>query len=128
MPKLKDLALPEMVPAAAAKAGRRKMMAMEMEDARNAENMRNYKPRRPEMTLDDVVTPETRLKRAAMMQDAKDQMMRPKIDDAYEASRTTPYKKGGSVGSASSRADGIAQRGKTRGTMVMCGGGYMKGK
>jgi len=31
-------------------------------------------------------------------------------------------------GSASSRADGIAQKGKTRGTIVMCGGGYMKGK
>jgi hypothetical protein len=31
-------------------------------------------------------------------------------------------------GSASSRADGIAKRGKTRGTMVACGGGYMKGK
>ena len=29
-------------------------------------------------------------------------------------------------GSASSRADGIAQRGKTRGTMVMCGGGMAK--
>ena len=29
-------------------------------------------------------------------------------------------------GSASSRADGIAQRGKTRGTMVMCGGGMTK--
>lgn len=36
-------------------------------------------------------------------------------------------KKGGKV-SASSRADGIAQRGKTKGTMVMCGGGYSKGK
>jgi hypothetical protein len=41
---------------------------------------------------------------------------------------------GGSVkgmsrgGSASSRGDGIAQRGKTRGTFVMCGGGYTKGK
>lgn len=125
MPKLKDLALPEMIPAAAAKAGRRKVM---MEDAMNAENMRNYKPRRPEMTLDDVVTPETRMKRAAMMQDAKDQMMQPKIDAAYEAARTTPYKKGGSVGSASSRADGIAQRGKTRGTMIMCGGGMARGK
>ena len=31
-------------------------------------------------------------------------------------------------GSASSRADGIAQRGKTRGTMVMCSGGMAKGK
>ena len=37
-------------------------------------------------------------------------------------------KKGGKVSSASKRADGIAQRGKTKGTMVMCGGGYMKGK
>lgn len=37
--------------------------------------------------------------------------------------------KGGSVGSASKRADGIAMRGKTKGTMVtMCGGGYSKGK
>lgn len=125
MPKLKDLALPEMMPAAAAKAGRRKVM---MDDAMNASNMRNYKPRRPEMTLDDVVTPETRLKRAAMMQDAKDQSMQPKIDAAYEASRTTPYKKGGSVSSASSRADGCAERGKTKGTMIMCGGGMARGK
>lgn len=41
-----------------------------------------------------------------------------------------PVKKagGGSVSSASKRADGIAQRGKTRGTIVMCSGGYMKGK
>lgn len=33
---------------------------------------------------------------------------------------------GGSISSASKRADGIAQRGKTRGTMVMCGGGMAK--
>jgi hypothetical protein len=41
-----------------------------------------------------------------------------------------PVKKaaGGSISSASKRADGIAQRGKTRGTMIMCGGGYTKGK
>lgn len=37
-------------------------------------------------------------------------------------------KKGGSVRSASSRADGIATKGKTKGTMVMCGGGMTKGK
>lgn len=37
-------------------------------------------------------------------------------------------KKGGSVRSASSRADGIAQRGKTKGTMVMCGGGMTRKK
>jgi hypothetical protein len=35
------------------------------------------------------------------------------------------YAKGGSVGSASKRADGIATKGKTRGTMItMKGGGY----
>jgi hypothetical protein len=33
------------------------------------------------------------------------------------------YAKGGT---ASSRADGIAQRGKTRGTFIACGGGMMK--
>jgi hypothetical protein len=31
-----------------------------------------------------------------------------------------------SGGSASSRADGIASKGKTRGTIVMCGGGSYK--
>jgi len=36
--------------------------------------------------------------------------------------------KGGSVSSASSRGDGIAQRGKTKGTIVMCGGGMTRGK
>jgi hypothetical protein len=37
------------------------------------------------------------------------------------------YKKGGKVkSSASKRADGIAQRGKTRGTLVMCMGGKTK--
>lgn len=40
-----------------------------------------------------------------------------------------PVKKaaGGSISSASKRADGIAMKGKTRGTMVaMCGGGMYK--
>jgi len=31
-------------------------------------------------------------------------------------------------GTASARADGIAQRGKTRGKIVMCGGGMARGK
>jgi len=48
--------------------------------------------------------------------------------------RADTLKTGGKVkgyafgGSVSSRADGIAQRGKTRGTMVMCGGGMAKGR
>lgn len=45
-----------------------------------------------------------------------------------EAYNDAGYKKGGKVSSASKRADGIAQRGKTRGTMIMCGGGMTKGK
>lgn len=36
-------------------------------------------------------------------------------DEARQKSKTTNMKSGGSVSSASSRADGIAQRGKTRG-------------
>ena len=39
-----------------------------------------------------------------------------------------PTKKAGGGMTASARADGIAQRGKTRGTLIACGGGYMKGK
>lgn len=50
-----------------------------------------------------------------------------------EVARPTrkPVKKagGGSIKSASARADGIAQRGKTRGTTIaMCGGGMTKRK
>jgi len=38
----------------------------------------------------------------------------------------TGMKKGGMT--ASRRGDGIAQRGKTKGTMVMCGGGMSRGR
>jgi hypothetical protein len=85
-----------------------------------------YKPRRPGTTLDDVVTPEERARRERDVQEAKDMAEQPKTDKAYMDSLTTDHKAAG--GTASSRADGIAQRGKTRGTLVMCGGGYMKGK
>jgi hypothetical protein len=40
------------------------------------------------------------------------------IDGASAAPRAPGMKKGGSVGSASKRADGIAQRGKTKGSFV----------
>lgn len=46
-----------------------------------------------------------------------------------EAMNEAPFKKGGKVSSASSRADGCAVRGKTKGTMIsMCGGGMARGK
>ena len=60
------------------------------------------------------------------MQEAKDAAMQVKKNKAYNAAKTYPddFAKGGMT--ASKRADGIAQRGKTRGTMVMCGGGMHK--
>lgn len=51
------------------------------------------------------------------IQDAKDAASRKKISGMG-------YAKGGKVGSASKRADGIASKGKTKGTMItMYGGG-----
>ena len=73
-----------------------------------------YKPRRPGMTLEDVVTPEERARRAAAIQEARDAAMQPKIDKAYEAARTTPYRSGGYV----KAADGIAKKGRTKGRII----------
>ena len=84
---------------------------------------KKYKPRRPDVTIDDVVTPETRAKRKEMMDAAADEAAGAAAGAAFEKARTT-MKKGGYV----KAADGIAQRGKTRGTMVMCGGGMAKRK
>lgn len=63
------------------------------------------------------------------MEEARETRTQEANERAYERSRTTPYAKGGKVGSASKRADGIATKGKTRGTMIaMCGGGMAKRK
>ena len=63
----------------------------------------------------DYVSPKDRM---AMEEQVRDAKMIKDAESAYEKSRTTSFKKGGSVGSASKRADGCAVRGKTRGTMV----------
>ena len=56
--------------------------------------------------------------------DAREMKMQQQNEKASkEASRDMGFSKGGS---ASARADGIAQRGKTKGTIVMCGGGMYK--
>ena len=56
-------------------------------------------------------------------QDVADEKSRKKAGAAYDKAMPTPYKKGGMT--ASKRADGIATKGKTRGTMItMKGGGY----
>jgi hypothetical protein len=64
---------------------------------------------------EDYVSPKDRMAMEEQMREEKTQRA---TDEAYERSRTTPYKKGGSVGSASKRADGCAVRGKTKGKMV----------
>lgn len=50
-----------------------------------------------------------------MMKDRKEAK---KAEAAYNAAMPSPYKSGGKVSSASSRADGCAVKGKTRGKMV----------
>jgi hypothetical protein len=58
---------------------------------------------------------------------AAEESMQRKVNKAAEdASKDMGFKKGGMT--ASKRADGIAMKGKTRGTIVMCGGGMSKRK
>ena len=79
-----------------------------------AAGMKKYKPRRTPGSSDDVVYSDT--KKAAMeeAQAAKDTAA---ATDAYN--KVVGKRKGGYV----KAADGIASRGKTRGTMVMRSGG-----
>jgi len=64
------------------------------------------------------ISPEERRAREAAVQEARDREMQQKLDNAYEKSRTTPFAKGGAVGSASRRADGCVTKGKTRGKVL----------
>lgn len=79
-----------------------------MATSTRAGTMGAYKPRRPGTTYEDSMTSDDIKK----MQEQKDESdMQRKVEAAY---KTKTMAKGGSV---SSRADGIAQRGKTRGRM-----------
>ena len=91
---------------------------------------KKYKPRRTPESLDEVIYPETRAKMQEAKADAADRKAAADNEAAYDLSSRVSMSdlsekkaKGGYVkkmasgGSASSRADGIAQRGKTRGTM-----------
>ena len=73
------------------------------------EAAKQYKPRRTPGSLDDVVYPETRAKMNEAKIDVEDEKTRQKI-------KGMGYAKGGMT--ASKRADGIATKGKTRGTMI----------
>jgi len=72
------------------------------------ESAKQYKPRRTPGSLDEVIYPETRAKMEEAKTDVEDEKTRQKI-------KSMGFSKGGS---ASARADGIATKGKTRGTMV----------
>ena len=89
--------------------------------AKNAGAGRGYvNPQRTDESDEDYVTP---AKHYEMRKEQLEGQENKATTKAYNSS--IKMAKGGS---ASSRADGIAQRGKTRGTLVMCGGGMAKGK
>lgn len=81
-------------------------------------------------------------KKPSNYDEVMDAKMLAKKNAAYDAADSTPanpksagagqgmrgVKSMASGGSASSRADGCAIKGKTKGTMIMCGGGMAKGK
>ena len=79
-----------------------------MATSTRAGTMDAYKPRRPGTTYEDSMTSEDIKKMDAQKEEANTQK---KTEEAY---KTKNMAKGGS---ASSRADGCAQQGKTRGMM-----------
>lgn len=88
--------------------------------AKNAGAGRGYlNPQRTDESNEDYVTPEVDY------QIRKEKLGAKEVEEAGKSytAATKNMKKGGS---ASSRGDGIAQRGKTRGKLVMCGGGMTK--
>ena len=87
--------------------------------AKNAGAGRGYlNPQRTDESNEEYVTP---AKHYEMRKEQLEGQEDKAATKAYNAS--LKMAKGGT---ASSRADGIAQRGKTRGTLVMCGGGMSK--
>ena len=79
-------------------------------------------PQRTDQSDQDYVTPKQRYDMERDIMDAREAAA---AEKAYN--KATGMKKGGSVSSASKRADGIAIKGKTRGTIIaMCGGGMHK--
>lgn len=77
------------------------------------------------MKHDDIIEDKKMIKKAVGMHDK--QLHGGKKTDLAALKKGGACKKMAAGGSASKRADGIAQRGKTKGTEVkMCGGGMMK--
>jgi len=94
-------------------------------DSTTAEGMRNYVSR-AQTGMDSDTTQADIIRRLAATSGVP---LRGRGDEVNKKKGgVVKMAKGGMTSSASSRGDGIAQRGKTRGTMIMCGGGYTKGK
>jgi hypothetical protein len=96
-----------------------------MATSTRAGTMDAYKPRRPGTTYEDSMTSEDIKKMNAQKEEAKD-------EEEYQKRKTAPttktemgkaFAKGGMT--ASSRADGCATKGKTKGTMVVMKNGGM---
>jgi len=85
------------------------------------EAAKQYKPRRTPGSLDEVIYPETRAKMQIAKQEAADRKLDMSNEAAYN--KAAGMKKGGMT--ASKRADGIATKGKTRGTMITMKNGGM---
>jgi electron transfer flavoprotein alpha/beta subunit len=86
---------------------------------------KKYKPRRTPESQNEVIYPETRAKMEAAKAEVADRKAAADNEAAYDLSSRVSMgdmfekkAKGGSVGSASSRADGCCTKGKTRGKMV----------
>ena len=82
---------------------------------------KKYKPRRTPESQNEVIYPETRTKMEAAKAEVADRKATADNEAAYDLSSRVSMSdllekkaKGGSVSSASKRADGIAIRGKTR--------------
>jgi len=107
------------VPMTAAGVGTAATVGTVYKDMKNAQNEREAAA---ELKRETRGVQKTSTDRAR--DDAREMKMQEQNEKASrEASRDMGMAKGGT---ASSRADGIAQRGKTKGTIVMCGGGMYK--
>ena len=96
------------------------------QDMRGETNMSNYKPRRTPVTVGNDKRGETDMSKYKPRRSSDNPDMSkykprrtPGANTSYENKDTSDmsYKKGGKVGAASRRADGIATKGKTRGKM-----------
>jgi len=130
--------LSEVTRAPAAKPAAKKMLAKKAAPKRGTPGHKDYfSPLDPDMSVkgvrDDDGSYDRKEQRRAMMSGFGVPSRSTKVDDSREFRRLPEaankravgdaagefsYKKGGSVGSASRRADGIAQRGKTRGRVI----------